>query len=120
MLSNSSIVIMKVFMNSRIIQAVLVDLFLLTWTNGNLQAQTFTGEGHWEKPDLWDTGVLPGYDSTGINNRCNQLNTISTIEPDGILSFVIDGDQVGSMERANRQAQPILSSKAMSPDSGLS
>lgn len=38
---------------------------------------------------------------TGINNRFNQLDTISTIETDGILSFVIDGDKVGSLERAN-------------------
>lgn len=208
---------MKVFINKRIIRAFLVNLLLLTWTNANLQAQTFTGEGDWKTPDLWDTGVVPGDNSTviingiaeisenlgannadnpsritigqetegtlnvtggtlsgangggagifvgagpggvgrlnimpgtgfrsqggnmvmqigdeeggtgfvsvagellnykffrivngtlemlptGINNRFNQLNTISTIEPDGILSFIIDGDQVGSLERAN-------------------
>ena len=204
-------------MNSKIIQAVLVNLLLLTWTSGTLQAQTFIGEGNWKTPDLWDTGVVPGDGAavvingiaeisenlgvnnadnpsritvgletegtinvtggtlsgangggagifvgagsggvgrvnilpgtglrsqggnmvmqigdedggvgfvsvggellnykffrivngtlemlpTGINNRFNQLDTISTIEPDGILSFVIDGDQVGSLERAN-------------------
>ena len=38
---------------------------------------------------------------SGINNRFNQLDTISTIETDGILSYVIDGDKVGSLERAN-------------------
>jgi hypothetical protein len=38
---------------------------------------------------------------TGINNRFNQLNTISTIEPNGTLAFVIDGDQVGTLSRAN-------------------
>ena len=38
---------------------------------------------------------------TGINNRFNQLDTLSTIEPDGVLSYVIDGDQVGTLARAN-------------------
>ena len=38
---------------------------------------------------------------TGINNRFNQLDTISTIETDGVLSFVIDGERVGALERAN-------------------
>ena len=38
---------------------------------------------------------------TGINNRFNQLDTISTIENDGILSFVIEGEKVGTLERAN-------------------
>ena len=38
---------------------------------------------------------------TGINNRFNQLDTISTIETDGTLSYVIDGDKIGSLERAN-------------------
>ena len=38
---------------------------------------------------------------TGINNKFNQLNTISTIGPNGTLAYVIDGDQVGALERAN-------------------
>ena len=38
---------------------------------------------------------------TGINNRFNQLDTISTIESDGTLSYVIDGEKVGALERAN-------------------
>jgi hypothetical protein len=41
--------------------------------------------------------VLP----TGINNRFNQLDNISTIEPDGTLAYVIDGDKVGTLARAN-------------------
>ena len=38
---------------------------------------------------------------SGINNRFNQLDTISTIESEGTLSFVIDGDRVGALVRAN-------------------
>jgi hypothetical protein len=38
---------------------------------------------------------------TGINNRFNQLDNISTIEPDGTLAYVIDGDKVGTLARAN-------------------
>ena len=38
---------------------------------------------------------------SGINNRFNQLDTISTIEAEGTLSFVIDGDRVGALVRAN-------------------
>lgn len=38
---------------------------------------------------------------TGINNRFNQLDAISTIEPNGTLAYVIDGDKVGTLARAN-------------------
>lgn len=38
---------------------------------------------------------------TGINNRFNQLDTISTIEPDGTLAYVIEGEKVGTLARAN-------------------
>jgi hypothetical protein len=208
---------MKTYFSPRLIRTILAYMLLLTGAYNKLQAQTFSGEGNWKTPELWDTGVVPGDGAaviingvaeisenlgadnadnpgritigletegtlnvtggtlsgangggagifvgagvggigrvnilpgtglrsqggnmvmqvgdedggigfvsvggellnykffrivngtlemlpTGINNRFNQLDNISTIETDGTLSFVIDGDQVGSLERAN-------------------
>ncbi len=38
---------------------------------------------------------------TGINAKFNQLDTRSPIGPNGVLSFIIDGSQIGSLKRSN-------------------
>ena len=65
---------MKVSINKRIIRAFLFNLLLLTWTNANLLAQTFTGEGDWKTPDLWDTGIVPGDNSTVTINGIAEIS----------------------------------------------
>ena len=86
--------LMKINRKQRLLPYLL--LFMTLLGSVHHQAQTFTGEGDWKSPELWDTGSVPGdnaitiingvaevSENIGVNNADNPSRIIIGQETEG-------------------------------------